>query len=205
MLFQADLTLGDEPEPMPYRSRQEKWISQARNAVNGKIELKPYVFLETTCTKLGNIEKAQEMLDKLENTIDSEKQYALISKVTRRPPKPKSYTFTVKIAEASNLKACDMNGKSDPYVILKLDQNPKPIGKTLTIFGDLNPIWGETFEITTTQASTLWLTVWDDNAYQDHSICGRTSIPLDPKNFDDFVAKVCIMIYFAFLANMLLG
>lgn len=195
MLFQADLSLGEDPEPTPYRTRQEKWISQARNVVTTKAELKPYVFLETTCTKLGDIEKAQELLDKLENTIDSEKQYELISRTARRPPKPKSYTFSVKIAEATDLKACDMNGKSDPYVILKLDQNPKPLGKTITIFSDLNPIWNETFEITTNQASTLSLTVWDDNAYQDHSICGRTSISLDPKRFDDFVAVVSFHIH----------
>lgn len=191
MLFQGDLSLGDEPEPLPYRSRQEKWLYQARNVVNSTVDIKPYIFQETTCAKLGDIEKTQEELDLLETRIDSEKQYSLLSPLQH--PKPKSYTFTIKIAEATDLKACDMNGKSDPYVTL-VDQRQKQIGKTLTIFGDLNPVWNETFEITVPEACSIWLTVWDDNAYQDHVLCGRVLLPLDPRMFDDFVSRVSFIL-----------
>ena len=36
--------------------------------------------------------------------------------------KSTTYVFTIKVVEAEDLKACDMNGQSDPYVVLADDQ-----------------------------------------------------------------------------------
>lgn len=188
-LFQKDLSQGEEKDPVPYKSRQGKWIAVARNAVNGAPVIKPYTFQETTCVKLNDIERAQTELDHIESLVDSEKQHSYLSRVIRQESKAQSFSFTVKIVEATDLRACDSNGLSDPYVTIVLDMKKKQIGRTRTVFEDLNPIWNETFELTLSEPSSLWLTVWDENAITDHSVCGRALVPLDPKAFQDFISK----------------
>lgn len=157
--------------------------------MNGAAPVKPYTFMETTCVKLNDIEKAQAEFDRMESMVDSEKQHSYLSRVIRQEPKAKSFFFTVKIVEATDLKACDSNGLSDPYVTIVLDLRKKQIGRTRTIFEELNPVWNETFELTLTEPSSLWLTVWDENSISDHSVCGRALVPLDPKAFQDFISK----------------
>lgn len=189
-LFQKDLSQGDDTEAVPFKSRQDKWISMARNAVNGAAVVKPYTFQETTCVMLNDIERAQVELDRIESIVDSEKQHSYLARLIRHEPKAKSFFFTIKIMEATDLRACDSNGLSDPYVTIVLDMKKKQIGRTRTIYEDLNPVWNETIEFTLTETSSLWLTVWDENAITDHSVCGRALVPLDPKAFQDFISKV---------------
>lgn len=188
-LFQKDLTQNEDQRPQVYRSRHEKWLNAAMNAVNGGVDFKPYNFLETTCVKLNDIERAQIELDKIESVVDSEQQHSYLARVIRTVPKPKSFFFTIKIVEATDLRACDSNGLSDPYVTLVLDSRKKQIGRTRTIYEDLNPVWNETFEFTLGEASSVWLTVWDENSITDHSVCGRALVPLDPQAFQDFITK----------------
>lgn len=180
-------------EVVPYKSRQDKWISMARNAVNGGGVIKPYTFQETTCVMVNDIERAQIELDRIESIVDSEKQHSYLARVIRHEPKAKSFFFTIKIVEATDLRACDTNGLSDPYVTIVPDMKKKQIGRTRTIYEDLNPVWNETFEFTLAETSSLLLTVWDENAITDHSVCGRALVPLDPKAFQDFVSKVCMI------------
>lgn len=77
-----------------------------------------------------------------------------------------------------------MNGLSDPYVTLIMDE--KQIARTRTVYEDLNPVWDETFELTISSGRSLILTVWDENAALSHSLCGRTLINIDPSGFRDF-------------------
>lgn len=161
----------------------------ARNAVNGAADVMPYTFQETTCVKLNNIERAQAELDRIESIVDSEKQHSYLSRVIRQEPKAKSFFFTIKIVEATDLRACDSNGLSDTYVTVVLDMKKKQIGRTRTIYEDLNPVWNESYEFTLNEPSSLWLTVWDENSMSEHSVCGRALVPLDPKAFQDFVSK----------------
>lgn len=50
--------------------------------------------------------------------------------------------LTVSVIEAQNLKPMDMNGSSDPYVILQCE---KQRIETRYLNGTLNPIWNEAF------------------------------------------------------------
>lgn len=90
--------------------------------------------------------------------------------------------------EAENLKAMDMNGYSDPYVVLG-DEYHKRLGKTRIVYNNLNPRWEETFDITTTGPILLIATLWDWDTVGDHDCLGRTSLKLDPTAFSDFQAK----------------
>jgi hypothetical protein len=191
-LFLEELKSDQEHQPTQIRSRQEKWIAMAKNAVNGRVKAPPpYQFLTETCVKLNNIERAQVELDKVETEMNSEKQSQIISKIERtHKKKAVSFLFTVKVMQAEGLKACDMNGLSDPYVTLVDRDNRKTIGKTRTIYEDLNPYWDEMFEIVTTGPKWLTATVWDENALSNHDLCGRAYIRLDPNAFQDFVSQV---------------
>lgn len=183
--FQKDLATEEETnKPTPYKNRREMWMDRAMKAVNGTVEVKPFQFQQDTCIKLNNIERSIEELDNLESQVDSEHQASLLARVIKNEPKSNNFFFTIKICEASGLKACDMNGLSDPYVTLVMDQ--KQIARTRTVYEDLNPVWNETFELTLSSGRNLILTVWDENAALSHSLCGRTLINIDPHGFRDF-------------------
>ena len=105
-----------------------------------------------------------------------------------RQRKANNYVFTIKIVEAEDLKACDPSGLSDPYVVLG-DEYQKRLAKTRIIYGNLNPRWDETVDITTQGPLNVIATVWDWDALGDHDCVGRTSIKLDPSHFGDFMPR----------------
>lgn len=100
----------------------------------------------------------------------------------------KNYVFTIKIVEAEDLKAMDINGFSDPYVVLG-DEYQKRLAKTRVVYRNLNPRWEETVDITTQGPIWLTATVWDWDTVGDHDCVGRTSIKLDPTHFGDFLPQ----------------
>lgn len=116
---------------------------------------------------------------------------ALIEKIDgprKKSKKPSKYTFTVKIVEAEDLKACDTNGFSDPYVVFG-DEYQKRLYKTRIIYRNLNPRWDETFDVTVQGPVNLIATVWDYDTFGDHDYVGRTSIKLDPHYFADYLPR----------------
>lgn len=183
--FQKDLVTEEEMNKQPqYKTRREMWMDKAFKAVNGTVDVKPYQFHKETCVKLNDIERCLTELDGVESQVDSERQAAILARVIRQEPRSNNFFFTIKICEATGLKACDMNGLSDPYVTLIMDE--KQIARTRTVYEDLNPVWDETFELTISSGRSLILTVWDENAALSHSLCGRTLINIDPSGFRDF-------------------
>ncbi|KAK5673718.1 hypothetical protein LTS12_029775, partial [Elasticomyces elasticus] len=102
--------------------------------------------------------------------------------------KSTTYVFTIKIVEAEDLKACDMNGRSDPYVVLA-DEYQRRIAKSRVIYNNLNPRWDDAVDITTQGPLNIIATIWDWDAVGDHDYVGRTSIKLDPVHFSDFLPK----------------
>lgn len=189
-LFMEELRAKDD-ETNRVKTRQDKWIAIAKTAVNVKERFVPFNFLTQTFVKLNDIELAQKNLDKIENDIDSELQFTLLSQAQKSYNKrPNSFIFTVRIVQAEGLKACDMNGLSDPYVTIIDQQTRKSIGKTRTIYEDLNPIWDETFEVVTSGPKWLTATIWDENSITNHDLCGRAFIRLDPTAFEDFLSQV---------------
>jgi len=125
--------------------------------------------------KLMNVDSCAEVLRK----VDGPK---LINK------KPQNYVFTIKIVEAEDLKACDANGSSDPYLVL-CDEYQKRLAKTRIIKSNLNPRWDEAVDITVSGALNLIATIWDYDLIGDHDFVGRTSLKLDPVHFGDYLPR----------------
>lgn len=199
-LFSEELELLDDKKETKYKTRQEKWMAMAKNAMSGSEPVTPYQFKKSTCIKLNDIETAQAKLDEIEAQLDSEKLAKVLEGINANAgpgqivnreggAKKKAYLFTMRIVQAENLKSCDMNGLSDPYVTLVDQQTRKQIGKTRTIFEDLNPVWDETFEVATNGSAWITATVWDEDSLGSHDLCGRAFIRLDPAAFGDFVAQ----------------
>ncbi|KAF2197321.1 hypothetical protein GQ43DRAFT_213375 [Delitschia confertaspora ATCC 74209] len=131
-------------------------------------------------------------LDKLEHEVNVDACAEVILKNTPPPAqrirKPDNYVFTIKIIEAEDLKACDINGLSDPYVVLG-DEYQKRLAKTRVIYSSLNPRWDETIDITTQGPLNIIATIWDWDTLGDHDCVGRTSLKLDPSHFRDFMPR----------------
>ena len=142
--------------------------------------------------KLNNIEYALAQLDKLENDINVDGCAEVIARNTppqlKKVRKSTTYVFTIKVVEAEDLKACDIGGGSDPYVVLT-DEYQKRIAKTRTIYNNLNPRWEDTVDLTTQGPLNMIATIWDWDAVGDHDYVGRTSIKLDPVHFSDFLPR----------------
>jgi len=141
--------------------------------------------------KLNNIEYAIQQLDVLEKTMNVDACADVLAKVA--PPKdkqrrPSKYVFTIKIVEAEELKACDPNGTSDPYVVLG-DEYQKRLAKTRVVMRNLNPRWDESVDITVQGALNVIATVWDWDTFGDHDFVGRTSLKLDPVHFSDYMPR----------------
>lgn len=181
-----------EQEAQSRQTRQEKWISMAKDLYVQKDKIEPFQFYPESLVKLNNIEYAMLQLDKLEREINVDACAEVIQKHTPPPAqrvrRPDNYVFTIKIIEAEDLKACDINGLSDPYVVLG-DEYQKRLAKTRVIYGNLNPRWDETIDITTNGPLNIIATIWDWDTLGDHDCVGRTSLKLDPSHFRDFMPR----------------
>lgn len=131
-------------------------------------------------------------LDKLQKEMNADACAEVIKKHEKplqpRQRKDETFLFTVKVIEAEDLKACDMNGLSDPYVVL-VDEAQKRLAKTRIVYGNLNPRWDETVDIMTKGSVNVIATIWDWDAMGDHDCVGRTAIKLDPSHFKDFLPR----------------
>ncbi|EEY18477.1 C2 domain-containing protein [Verticillium alfalfae VaMs.102] len=191
-IFAADMErLTPQEEAMASRTTQERFMQYAKEAWNNKEKPEPYNFSSKAFVMLNNIEFAKQKLDKLEHTMNVDRCAEIVRVIdgpkqqTRRPNK---YNFTVKIVEAEDLKACDPNGFSDPYVVL-VDERQKRLHKTRVVRKSLNPRWDESRDITVTAPITIIATVWDDDMFGDHDFVGRTSFKLDPVHFSDYIPR----------------
>lgn len=181
-----------EQEAAARQTRQEKWLNLAKDAWAQKEKMEPFQFFPESLVKLNNVEYAMLQLDKLEREINVDACAEVIQKNSPPPAqrirKPDNYVFTIKIIEAEDLKACDINGLSDPYVVLG-DEYQKRLAKTRVIYGNLNPRWDETIDITTQGPLNIIATIWDWDTLGDHDCVGRTSLKLDPSHFRDFMPR----------------
>ncbi|OAA73985.1 C2 domain containing protein [Cordyceps fumosorosea ARSEF 2679] len=173
------------------KSTQEKWMQFAKDAWNNKEKAEPFQFFAESFVKLNNIEYAMQELDKLEKSMNSDACAELLEKIDgprKQTRKPSKYTFTIKVVEAEDLKACDPNGYSDPYVVFG-DEYQKRLYKTRIIYRNLNPRWDESFEFTVQGPVNLIATVWDYDSFGDHDYVGRTSLKIDPAHFGDYLPR----------------
>ena len=192
-LFSKEMDrITPEQEAALNQTRQEKWMQLAKDAWNNKERVEPFQFFPESFVKLNDIEFAIHQLDKLEHEVNVDALADVVQRnaapVVQRQRKTQNYVFTIKIVEAEDLKACDMNGLSDPYVVLA-DEYQKRLSKTRTIYGNLNPRWDETVDITTQGPLNIIATIWDWDTLGDHDYVGRTALKLDPSHFSDFLPR----------------
>lgn len=186
-----------EQEARAQQTQRERWISAARDAwATGSLsqKIEPFNFWPESFVKINDIEHATLQLDKLEQEMNVDACVQAIQKYEPPPPSnirkrgENKCMFTIKIIEAEDLKAGDMNGLSDPYVVLG-DEYQKRLAKTRTVYQSLNPRWDETVDILTGGPLNVIMTVWDWDALGDHDCLGRTSLKLDPNHFNDYLPR----------------
>ncbi|KAJ4375721.1 hypothetical protein N0V86_007254 [Didymella sp. IMI 355093] len=183
--------LTPEQEAAARQTRTQQWASMAKDLYVQKEAVAPFNFYPESLVKLNNVEYAMQQLDKLEREIGVDACAEVIQKHTPPPTqriRNNNFVFTIKIIEAEDLKACDMNGLSDPYVVLG-DEYQKRLAKTRVIYGNLNPRWDETIDITTNGPLNIVATIWDWDTLGDHDCVGRTSLKLDPSHFRDYMPR----------------
>ncbi|PHH75203.1 hypothetical protein CDD82_4545 [Ophiocordyceps australis] len=173
------------------RTRHDTWVQMAREAWSSRDKAEPFHFYGESLVKLNNIEYAMQELDKLDKRMDSEACARLLEQVQGAPSKtrrPATYTFTIKVVEAEDVKACDPSGYSDPYVVFG-DEYQKRLHKTRIAYRTLNPRWDESFDMTVQGAVNVIATIWDHDTFGDHDYVGRTSLKLDPAHFGDYLPR----------------
>lgn len=184
--------LTPEQEAAASQTRQEKWMQLAKDTWNNKERVEPFQFYATSFVKLNDIAFAIREWDKLEREVNVDACMEVIQRhnppTPQRPRKNISFVFTIKIVEAEDLKACDINGLSDPYVVLT-DEYQKRLSKTRVIMNNLNPRWDDTVDIVTKTPLNVIATIWDWDNFGDHDYVGRTSLKLDPAHFSDFMPR----------------
>lgn len=184
--------LTPEQEAAANMTRQEKWVQLAKDTWNNKERVEPFQFYPESFVKLNNISFAIQQWDKLEQEVNVDACAEVVKKnappMAQKQRKASNYVFTIKIVEAEDLKACDVNGYSDPYVVLT-DEYQKRLFKSRIVYRNLNPRWDESVHITTQGPLNLIATVWDWDAVGDHDYIGRTSLKLDPSHFSDFLPR----------------
>lgn len=82
----------------------------------------------------------------------------------------------VRVIEARNLPAMDLNGFSDPYVRLQLGRHRS---RTKVVKKCLNPTWGEEFSFKVEDLKEeLVLSVLDEDKYFSDDFVGQLKIPV---------------------------
>jgi len=89
--------------------------------------------------------------------------------------------LVVHIHSGKDLKAADLDGKSDCYVTLSYSKNAKPLWSTRIIFHELNPCWDETAVLLLTAddvkaSEQLRVQLWDSDRFTADDVLGRTGI-----------------------------
>ncbi|KAF8391695.1 hypothetical protein HHK36_024004 [Tetracentron sinense] len=84
--------------------------------------------------------------------------------------------LSVRVVEARNLRAMDLNGFSDPYVRLQLGRHRF---RTKVVKKSLNPSWGEEFSFLVEDlADELIVSVMDEDRYFNDDFVGQLKVPV---------------------------
>ncbi|KAI2618527.1 hypothetical protein GGR54DRAFT_160870 [Hypoxylon sp. NC1633] len=173
------------------QTTQGRFMQYAKDAWNNKEKIEPFQFYPESLVKLNNVEWAMQELDKLEKSMNVDACADILEKADgpkRQVRRPAKYVFTIKIVEAEEIKACDPNGTSDPYVVL-VDEYQKRLHKTRIVMRTLSPRWDESVDVTVSGPLNIVATIWDYDTFGDHDFVGRTSLKLDPIHFSDYLPR----------------
>uniref|UniRef100_A0AC11CLH6 Uncharacterized protein n=1 Tax=Ovis aries TaxID=9940 RepID=A0AC11CLH6_SHEEP len=99
----------------------------------------------------------------------------------------KRSSLSIRIVEGKNLPAKDITGSSDPYCIVKVDN--EPIIRTATVWKTLCPFWGEEYEVHLPPTfHSVAFYVMDEDALSRDDVIGKVCLTRDtlaahPKGF----------------------
>ncbi|XP_068021466.1 LOW QUALITY PROTEIN: ras GTPase-activating protein 4-like [Melanerpes formicivorus] len=100
--------------------------------------------------------------------------------------------LSIRIVEARNLPAKDITGSSDPYCIVKVDD--EAIIRTATVWKTLSPFWGEEYEVHLQPSfHSISIYVMDEDALSRDDVIGKVCISRDtllehPKGYSSWVS-----------------
>ncbi|KAI5485506.1 GTPase activator protein, partial [Trichomonas vaginalis G3] len=94
------------------------------------------------------------------------------------------------VVNATELAMMDLNGKADPYVIVKINENGK-INTTKVVKKDRNPVWNETFNMDVADEKKDVLIVecydWDESG--KHDLIGNGEVALAGLSHDTVIER----------------
>ncbi|CAF1174131.1 unnamed protein product [Rotaria sp. Silwood1] len=109
-------------------------------------------------------------------TDEDIKNYGFFSTLRSIKPILDVGKIEVKIYQARDLSAKDINGKSDPFCVVELDSTRL---RTHTIYKTLDPVWNKSFIIPVQDIhSVLELTIFDEDTNKTTEFIGKVAIPL---------------------------
>jgi len=89
-------------------------------------------------------------------------------------PEEISGVLLITVISARNLKKCDLNGKSDPFVVVKCNGI---VAKTSVKLATLNPVWNETFEFPVTNGTDeISFKMWDLDQVMSNDALGKAKL-----------------------------
>ncbi|XP_040505989.1 ras GTPase-activating protein 4 isoform X2 [Gallus gallus] len=100
--------------------------------------------------------------------------------------------LSIRIVEGRNLPAKDITGSSDPYCIVKIDN--EAIVRTATVWKTLSPFWGEEYEVQLHPTfHSISIYVMDEDALSRDDVIGkvcitRTMLAEHPKGYSGWVS-----------------
>ncbi|XP_051887398.1 fer-1-like protein 4 isoform X2 [Pristis pectinata] len=105
----------------------------------------------------------------------------LQGKPTNRPVKVLVRVYVVK---ATNLAPTDLNGKSDPYIVVKISEQVQD-SKERYIPKQLNPVFGEVFEMTVAfpMETELTVSIFDHDMVGKDDLIGETKLDLENRYY----------------------
>lgn len=104
----------------------------------------------------------------------------------------------VYIVKASDLHPMDLNGKADPYVVLQLGNNKRISNKNNYISKQLNPVFGQCFEVEVTfpQESNLTVQIYDWDLFGSDDLIGETRIDLENRFYSKHRATCGLALHY---------
>lgn len=103
-------------------------------------------------------------------------RYTFLSSIRSIQPVFDVGKVEIKIYQARDLSAKDMNGKSDPFCLVELDSTRL---RTQTIYKTLDPVWNKSFLIPVQDIhSVLELTIFDEDVNKNPEFIGKVALPL---------------------------
>lgn len=84
----------------------------------------------------------------------------------------------VRIGEAKDLPPKDLTGMSDPYCVVKIDN--EPIARTATVYKSLSPFWGEEYKMHLhSDFYDLNLYIYDEDRLGEDDVIGKVTLSRD--------------------------